>query len=508
MSRISDVGAIVAAVKPAMRGSLAFGLVAVVAALVGACGDDPLPEDAQPAIPSAPAGSNDPRDPLMEVLPDPLAGLSKGEEQLNKVCARGAQDKVAKALCAKPSIDSIVDLQDVLGLGFKDRSNNARNGAGGNPGFALLANSSSLVARSVSAINPRAFVFSPPPGRPARIPGYVIMGFARGEPFVEVAAENPNTRKLTFYLVKFELACEASHTCKPGDLLTPNIESKWKGWTLYDDEDLKNTIVDCRHCHQPGGPATKPMLRMQELQDPWTHWFHAERPGGIALLEDFRRAHGNNEDYFGIPGTLIQQSDGRAIEDLILGQGFQTQPNVFDSVRIEAEVKKSSSKQPEVNTPAGTSTTWKRIYDASASGQFIPVPYHDVKVTDPDKLDFAISTYQKVMSGKMLDSELPDIRRVFLDSALEEMTMKPKSGATGKEILVQMCAQCHNPSLDSSISRAKFDVTKLDSMPRGTKDLAIMRMKLAASDVRRMPPAVFRTLPDDALARAIQELQK
>ena len=94
------------------------------------------------------------------------------------------------------------------------------------------------------------------------------MGFARGEPVVEIAAEDPNRRTLQFYLLKFELACEATKTCVPGDQLTPAIEKNWKSWTLYQDEDLKNTIVDCRHCHQPGGPSTKPMLRMQELQGP------------------------------------------------------------------------------------------------------------------------------------------------------------------------------------------------------------------------------------------------
>lgn len=494
-------------------GTLAF-CFAVAAAAVTACSssdDGSIVEGASSTkkqVPSAPAGSNDPRDPLMEVLPDPLESLAKGQDQLTKLCARGARDKVARTLCSNPKIDSIAALQDALGLGFVNRGTNAENGGNGNPAFAILGNSSSLVARSVSSINPRAFVFNPPPGRPVRIQGFTIMGFARGEPFVEIAAEDPNTRKLTFYLFRFELACEADKSCTPGDLLTSAVESKWKSWSLYDDEDLKNTIVDCRHCHQPGGPSSKPMLRMQELQDPWTHWFRADRPGGAALIEDFRRAHGNNEDYFGIPGSLIQQSDGRAIEDFIVGQGFQNQPNMFDSTQIEKEVKSSASKQPEVNTPAGTSSTWKRIYEASASGQFIPVPYHDVKVTDPDKLDFAISTYRKVSDGKMLTSELPDIRRVFLDSALEEMTMRPKTGATGKEILVQMCTQCHNPSLDTSISRAKFDVTKLDSMDKATKAAAIARMNLPASDVKHMPPALFRTLPADALAKAIQELQK
>ena len=36
-----------------------------------------------------------------------------------------------------------------------------------------------------------------------------------------------------------------------------------------------------------------------------------------------------------------------------------------------------------------------------------------------------------------------------------------KPGLDGKGLLVQMCQSCHNPNLDQSISRARFDVTKL-----------------------------------------------
>lgn len=494
--------------------TLALCFAVATALGAAACSSSPggsFERDGDATIETAPGatpGSNDPTDPSVEVLPDPLEGLAKGSEQLAKVCARGQRDKVTNALCGGKTIESVEDLQAALGLEFKDHSAQAQNGGRGNPAFALLGHSSSLVAREVSAINPRAFVFTPPPGRPVRIPGYVVMGFVRGEPFVEIAAEDANSRTLSFYLFKFEPACEASHSCKPGDLLTPAIERNWKSWSLYQDEDLKNTIVDCQHCHQPDGPGSKPMLRMQELKDPWTHWFRNDRPGGVALTQDFLRAHGDKEDYFGIPATLMQSSDGRALEDFVVGQGFQNQPNVFDSEQIESEVESSSREQPEMNFPSGRSSTWQSLYDASASGRFIPPPYHDVKVTDPDKLNFASGQYRMFADGELPAKNLPDIRRVFLESALVEMGMRPKPGATGKEILVQACAQCHNPRLDQSISRARFDVTALGTMSPEMKSLAISRLRMAPSNRLHMPPALMRTLPDEAIKRAVEELSK
>jgi hypothetical protein len=140
------------------------------------------------------------------------------------------------------------------------------------------------------------------------------------------------------------------------------------------------------------------------------------------------------------------------------------------------------------------------------AGEFIPVPYHDVKVTDPNKLQFATDEYKKFMGGG--GGDLPDIRRVFLDEALEAMTFVPKTGAGGRQILIQACAQCHHPRLDQTITRAKFDVTQLDTMSREEKDLAIARIKMGTGNRLHMPPAVMRALPDDARNAAIKELEK
>lgn len=457
---------------------------------------------------------NDPRTLEKEPVADPLAGLPRNAQQNDLLCQRAGVmndsnpnfNAVTNAFCKeRRGIGNMNDLLAALGLDFKNPSASGTNGSNNNPAFALLGHSSSIVARNVSAINPRAFVFSPPPGQPVSLPGYVVVGFARGEPFVEIAAASPKAgNKLSLYLLKFDIACEPN--CGNGDLLTPAIEKNWKGVSLYSDEDLKNTLMDCRHCHQPDGLSSPMMLRMQELEDPWTHWFRSDRPGGIALLQDYLRAHGDTEAYGGIPGVLIQKSDGRALEDLVKGQGFGAQPNVFDSRNIESEVQSSSNLQPQINKPKGRSGTWQNSFNRAFSGQFIPVPYHDVKVTDPDKLQYTTDEYKKFMTGAT--TVLPDIRRVFLDDALEDLTFVPKTGASGREVLVQTCAQCHQPKLDQSISRAKFDVTRLDSMSREEKNLAITRMNMSASNGLHMPPTSMRSLPDVARQAAIDFLSK
>ena len=70
------------------------------------------------------------------------------------------------------------------------------------------------------------------------------------------------------------------------------------------------------------------------------------------------------------------------------------------------------------------------------------------------------------------------------------------------------CAQCHNSNLDQTISRAKFDVARLDTMSREMKDLAIARLKMGSANRLRMPPVTLRSLPDDAREAAIQFLSQ
>src|SRR5262249_2526545 len=153
------------------------------------------------------------------------------------------------------------------GLDFK--AGNTANGRNGNPAFVLTGHSSSLVTRFASAINPRAIIFTPPnsTGRTGNtlqpLGNFVPMGFVRGEQFVELVSNDPVSQDLSFFLFKFQQACNAKPGgCTNGDLLTPAVESSYASYTLYQDSDIKNTIFDCLQCHQSAGPSTKKLLRM------------------------------------------------------------------------------------------------------------------------------------------------------------------------------------------------------------------------------------------------------
>ena len=472
-------------------------------------------------------------DPLDEAT-NPFIGLPIGANQLAVLCARKNGDAVSKAFCGPtpPVITSLVDLQKLLGLDFK--AGNIGNGTGGNPAFVLTGHSTSLVTQFTSAINPRAIIFTPPNSRgrvnnPKPLTSFIAMGFVRGEEFVELVSNDPTANAgagdLRFFLFNFAHPCTASATgCTNGDLLTPAVESNFTGvYSLYQEDDIKDTIFDCQQCHQSGGPTTAKILRMQELQNPWGHFFRNNRINGQVLLADYQAAHGTSETYAGIPGAVIFNPnqtnnngnvttgggpDPAALEGLVENQGFKNQPNEYTTGTILKEVQAVNPNQPGQNVPAGTSKTWEALYANSMAGLDIPVPYHDIKVTDPLKLASATSAYQAVMAGTTPAAQLPDIRDVFLDSALSDLSFQPAAGLDGQGILVQMCQQCHNASLDQTESRERFRVDQLSQMTPAEKNLAIHRLNLPATSFRRMPPPRFRTLSPAEIEAVTQTLSQ
>ncbi|HXU73288.1 MAG TPA: hypothetical protein VN947_28410 [Polyangia bacterium] len=443
-----------------------------------------------------------------------FANLPSGAAQLATVCKRGSHDAVATHFCgaAPPAIGNIVDLEHAVGL-FDGPSP---------PAFALTGHSTSLVVREVSALNPRAILFTAPSQAPSTQqndgsfiadPGFVAMGFVRGSQLAEVIAHDPQANELHFYLVRFLQDCNASADgCSAGDLLTPAVERDWRSVSLYEDEDLKDTVFDCRHCHQPNGPSTTKMLRMQERRAPWTHWFrnNANQPGGVALVQDFQAAHGKLEDYAGIPANLLDtpRSDPLVLEALVDNNSVSPQPNEFNTGKIEQQVQASNPAEPALNMPMGQSATWDAIYTYAAGGNAIPVPYHDVKVTDPSKLSSLTTAYQSFVDGALPASKLPDLRDVFLDGALADMGLRPRAGADGTGILQQMCQRCHNSELDQTISRAAFNVENYGAMSRAEKDKAIDRLTQPASSPRLMPPARFGGLSPEELQTVVDFLKK
>ncbi len=452
---------------------------------------------------------------------EPLANFPTGAEQQAILCSRlaslDAQNVVHDVFCGEtqPLITSLEELQAALGLAFTNPNATGRrsNGRQGNPAFTLIGHSSSLVARLTTTLNPRALIFTPPTGRASR--GLVVMGFVRGDQFVEIATSDRITNELQFFLFTFKQACSLTHSCTLGELLTPAVESNWVEYSVYSQIDLQNTVLDCLHCHQPNGPGTQSILRMQELAEPWTHFFRDDT-GGQLLLADFVAAHGTNEDYAGIPAQLISASDPELLEDLIRDNGFANQPNEFISEVIEDQINQAPG-QPRNNVPPGKSLEWQRIYNNTVLGQFIAVPYHDIKITEAGKLADMTAAYQAFLSGSLAMTDLPDIRDILLDEGLRDMGFKVMAGLNGEQIITQACTQCHNAVLDQTISRAKFNVDLsnmadtlggvLTGVARDAEiELAIQRLRLPPEDVKKMPPELFKTLDPSEIEAATRYL--
>jgi hypothetical protein len=329
-------------------------------------------------------------------------------------------------------------------------------------------------------------------------PSYVAVAFTRGDQAIELLAKDPTTGDIRFFFLKYEQACNsAPGGCTSGDLYTPAVESSFTSWSLYDDQDLKDTTIDCLQCHQPGGPTTPRILRQQELQRPWQHWMYNDTINVAPLRTDFHAAHGTTEAYGGIPGPAIDAGDVQQLEAFVENNGFMTQPNEFQGKTIAAEL-----------AATGSSPTWQSLYQGSENGQFIPVPYFGSSATDPTKVSALIQQYQAVAAGTLPASTLGDMSDVFTDAAERAMTHKPALGLSGSEILVQVCQQCHNSHLDPTISRSLFDVEHLDSMSRAEKDEAIRRINLPADSCSHMPPTRFRDLDANEISLVQTELQK
>jgi hypothetical protein len=426
---------------------------------------------------------------------DALSGLPAGVEQWTALCAKHYGDLISAKFCAgstPPKLTSLADLEALLGLTVLPNPNNDPT-INTNVRVTLNGESTGLGLRAVNPIVPRAFLATPPlNGQPN--PRYQVLSFARGEPLVELVASDPTAQTLRFFLVRFHPACEATG-CNHADLQTPSIESGWTGYTLYDDAAIANTTLDCLACHQAAGPTTKKILRMQELQNPWGHWFYPERPQTLQIVQAFQAAHGT-ESYAGIPAQNVMATRPAGLMQLLQNNGFATQPNAFDTLQINNEIAAS-----------GASSTWAQLYAKSVSGAEIPVPYY-TNPYDAAKLQAMTAAYQQTMAGTLARDQLPDVSDTLVDAALADMSIRPQPGLDGHGILVQMCQMCHNTRLDQTLSRARFNVEQLAQMSRGEKDIAIQRLGMPATNKHTMPPVRFHELTAADRQLAIDELAK
>ncbi len=426
--------------------------------------------------------------------PDPELGiLPSREKQYEQLCATPRNDAFFKRICGevRPNIPDLAGLLRLVGLD-QDRA------------FALNGNSTSVVAKSVSALNPRIIIFPRVAPTLEQKDDFTIVGFVRGEHFAEVTSRDPMTGEPNFYLLTFERGCDYTGGCDLASKLTEEVEHDWTAYSIYAETDLENTSVDCLACHRPAGFGTKKILRMQELSSPWLHWFpqrFVQRTDSDRVLTaQFADVHGGDKQYGGVPIATIQnaldEGSGAQLEALLRAEGFGEQPNAFDP-RIEAEAK---AGQP--------SPTWLAQWTLAAQGQAIPVPYPLADVTDEAKRTAATQSYKNVVAGTAGRETLVDIRDVFSADAIEKLSFVPKPGADGKSVLVQMCSRCHDGRANPEIGRSNFDVLKLDTMSADEKQIALQRIQEPEGSIKRMPPWRSGTLTPEALTAAMTELSK
>ncbi|MFO0636738.1 MAG: c-type cytochrome [Nannocystaceae bacterium] len=428
-------------------------------------------------------------------------------EQLAKVCARGNADPIAVRLCATPSpaIASLADLYDALEIVIEPAS------------FALLANSTSLAARSVSALNPRVFLRLPPgPGISVEL---AAAAFSRGEQVVELVGYDESAGVLNFYLLSFGQACnDTPQGCGVADRFTDAIERDWSRWSLYQDIDLVNRPLDCLVCHQPDGPEGPRLLLMQQAEDPWLHWFPgisiasgSDTASATSLLPLFLEMHGQEDSYGGIPIAAVTPPNPTA-SGIVMAQMLEIylsitggpapgltpmgQEHAFDSATIEAELA------------VGSTATWDGYYAQTLTGARLPVPYHHHDVTDPTLREGAVASYQALLAGEPETDEMIDPREVFAEATEVALGFRPRPQADAEEILHAVCQRCHNERLDQTLSRARFDASEPAALTPEQKAAAIDRLMREPGEPGAMPPRRFATLPEAARQQLVEYLQQ
>jgi hypothetical protein len=420
-------------------------------------------------------------------------------------CDRPGDDTVRDVFCAgaPPVITSLEDFQnlfDVNPRGPADPTDTFKAGlyiSAANGDIAVLGHSTALSGHLVSPINPRSIT----------IGDRIVLTYQRGAQRLELATRDRTTYVPNLYLLTFEQACnERAGGCTPGELFTPEVERDWRNVGIREAEDLKNTALDCRQCHQRG--LEQPVLLMRELRSPWTHFlFPVDQvdgtPGitGSDLMRDYLSAKGD-ELYGGLAVDTIASIGPLKLQTIV----GNAQPLLFDSPGIQNERwpygPNGYAAEPK------PSLKWNAAYDAFKRGEQLALPYVEQRAIDERKQAELAKAYQRYRAGEIEARELPDLADVFSDDpyvrARVGLTTEPD--ATPEDALIQACGSCHNDVLDQSISRARFTIA-LGRLDRAELDIAIDRVSRPRDAPGAMPPPETRQLEPGVRERLLQYLR-
>jgi cytochrome c553 len=506
-------GFFIALSSRASRRACSAPIVLLAALLLASCQDSSPSPTSVDASGGAPPGVGESAAPdaglasETSAAPDAAQVEAPIPPQHAALCARPADDAIRDIFCKgqRPSVSNLRELEARLGLDGLPVDMPESEAARVQVDLTrqvetavLLAHSTALSGQLVSPINPRAIL----------VGKATLIAFQRGVQKVEIATADRQTGRRNFYLVTFEQACNVRPSgCLPGDLYTLQIERDWRVVRLQDEEDLKNTPLDCRMCHQR--KRDTPALLMRELVGPWTHFFFPDgdhlaydpenNPSGRTLTRAYLRAKGD-ESYAGLAPAVLRQTAGLTLQNAVREslQPLQFPPSIEDQVKYSAKAGEPARSQ-----------IWDITYANFKRGRHLALPHFKFNPTDPAKLAALSDAYARYRRGELAAEALPDLADVFPDDPQlrAEIGLQTEPAASPAETLIQACGSCHNDVLDQSLSRARFNI-RLAHMSRDELDLAIARIELSGDREGVMPPHGMRQLDPNGQARLLAYLRE
>ncbi|HMI86984.1 MAG TPA: hypothetical protein VK550_22975 [Polyangiaceae bacterium] len=508
----------------------------------GAAGTGGSPtEDARPTkdpIDAADAASPFPRDLPRTAEMYWLTKIGWGSAQTDRVCARGNQDPVARALCAKPRAP-LSSFEDLLRAFWPTGRTWQENYTAG-----LTFQSSALAARLVSVINPAVILTSlaqyapgDDAGAPPEFATDLAISFTRGDQLVELLGIDGQNQRLNFYLLAFGHACRATDNCTATDVLGSRSERDWTSWTLYQDEDIEDTGLSCLSCHQSEGPGNPRRFLMREFTPFWLHWglpssafltlgctggappvvlSQSPRPDATAIIPDlagtFARAHADETHLAGVPiETLIAQRSGqeisftpRRMRATVLGRDGS-----FPG-RLDNNESRFAIEEPHQMDTFGTLTgqycqngtmdRWN-AYRNTLRREGMPVPYYQFEITESEAGTKARADYAGFLRDASSSDALDILAPLVSDDVATVIGFVPEPESDAPTILRQMCGRCHTGTESPALKRARFDARNLDRLSREAMAEAMRRVQLPQGDPGLMPPRRAGQLPAWAIER-------
>lgn len=441
-----------------------------------------------------------------------LHRIGTGQAQTDRVCAKGAQDRVARTLCREEAtkITSLEELYRALGLGPGQRR------------VAATTHSLGLSGRTVSSANPRVIVMgdnSVPGG--LTYESIVTTAFSRGEQMVELAAVDPTTYEYNFYVLRFTQACTPTG-CAPEHLVESSVETAWTGWTLYSDAELVDTPLDCLSCHRPFGPNSRKLLQMRQVADPWMHWGDFRKldeggcpsypPEGVVPrvvatadgLDLIVALEGARGSYAGIPVTELRDSPSGDVmtdfmidaENLITAAPIPPHPYSQFSMRTRETLCERFQ--------TGQSPSWE---DDRRLSQLrgLPFPFYGPDVLDPRAREQLAQGRSPLVRERGESDAFRLLSSLLAPEVPAAVGFVPRPSDSGADILQGLCSRCHAAETDPALSRARFVFdapTIAAAVFRGVRE----RVSLPSDAPRAMPPRIAGELPPWAVDRLLSYL--